>query len=107
MLLADVNDTYTDLVTIVFSSTIAAKAWLATVAVILAVVQVLTGARLFGKFRFVPLRGPKLARVHRWSGRTAFVFTVERVRASSAAASTRARSHRPSSRARGSCRPRS
>jgi hypothetical protein len=76
VLLADVNDTYTDLVTIVFSSTIAAKAWLATVAVILAVVQVLTGARLFGKFRFVPLRGPKLARVHRWSGRTAFVFTL-------------------------------
>ena len=40
MPLADVNETYTDLVTTVFSSTIAAKAWLATAALALAVVQV-------------------------------------------------------------------
>ena len=74
--LADVNDAYTDLVTSVFSTPIAAKAWLATVAVILAVVQVLTGARIFGKLQFIPLSGPALARVHRWSGRIAFLFTL-------------------------------
>ena len=33
MLIADVSETYTDLVTTVFSSTIAAKAWFATAAV--------------------------------------------------------------------------
>ena len=76
MLLADVADTYTDLVTTVFSSTIAAKAWLATVAVVLAVVQVATGARMFGKLRFLPVRGPSVARIHRWSGRIAFLFTL-------------------------------
>jgi hypothetical protein len=73
--LADVNDTYTDLMTTVFSSTIAAKAWLATVAVILAVVQVLSGARMFGKLTFLP-RGPWVAPLHRWSGRLAFLFTL-------------------------------
>src|SRR5918999_1855720 len=46
MPLADVNDVYTDLMTSVFSTTIAAKAWLATAAVILAVVQVLTDTRV-------------------------------------------------------------
>ena len=76
MPLADVNDVYTDIMTSVFSTTIAAKAWLATVAVILAVVQVLTGARIFGKLQFIPLSGPALTRVHRWSGRIAFLFTL-------------------------------
>jgi Family of unknown function (DUF6529) len=72
---ADVNETYTDLVTTVFSSTIAAKAWFATAAVILAVAQVVTGSRMFGRLRFVP-RGPWLPAVHRWTGRTAFLFTL-------------------------------
>ena len=76
MPLADVNDTYTDLVTLVFTSTIDAKAWLATVAILLAVVQVTTGARMFGKLTFLPFRGPKVALVHRWSGRIAFLFTL-------------------------------
>jgi hypothetical protein len=74
--LADVNDVYTDIMTSVFSTTIAAKAWLATAAVILAVVQVLTGARMFGKLQFLPVRGPRVAYVHRWSGRLAFLFTL-------------------------------
>ena len=56
MPLADVNDVYTDIMTSVFSTTIAAKAWLATVAVALAVVQVLTGARMYGKISFLPVR---------------------------------------------------
>ena len=62
--------------TTVFSSTIAAKAWFATAAVALAVVQVTTGARMFGKLAFLPIRGPRVASVHRWSGRIAFLFTL-------------------------------
>jgi Family of unknown function (DUF6529) len=73
--LADVNETYTDLVTTIFSSPIAAKAWLATAAVILAVAQVVTGSRIFGKLGFLP-RGPWLAPLHRWTGRLAILFTL-------------------------------
>ena len=46
---ASVESTYTDIVTAVFSTPIAFKAWFATAAAVLAVVQVLTGARIFGK----------------------------------------------------------
>jgi hypothetical protein len=76
MPLADVNETYTDLVTLVFSSSIAAKAWLATAAVVLALVQVTTAARIYGRLRFLPERGGAVARVHRWSGRAAFLCTL-------------------------------
>ena len=76
MLLADVSKTYTDLVTTVFSSTIAAKAWLATAALLLALVQVTTAARIYGRLRFVSERGRAIARVHRLSGRTAFLLTL-------------------------------
>ena len=76
MPLADVSQTYTDIVTAVFSSTIAAKAWLATAAVVLAGVQVLTAARIYGKLTFLPERGATVARVHRWSGRIAFLCTL-------------------------------
>ena len=77
LLLARVASTYTSIVTSVFSSTIAFKAWFATVAIALACVQVLTGARIFGKLqRFVPIGRPHVNRVHRWSGRLAFVFTL-------------------------------
>ena len=50
-MLASVSSTYSDILTSVFSSTIAAKAWLASVAVLLGVVQVSTGARIFGNCR--------------------------------------------------------
>ena len=76
MPLADVSETYADLVTIVFSSTIAAKAWLATAALALAVVQVTTAARIYGRLSFLPERGTAIALVHRWSGRIAFLFTL-------------------------------
>ncbi|MGH3134606.1 MAG: DUF6529 family protein [Gaiellaceae bacterium] len=76
MLLADVSERYTDLVTTVFSSTIAAKAWLASAAVLLALVQVTTAARMFGKIPFLRIRGPWVPRIHRWSGRLAFLFTL-------------------------------
>ena len=76
MLPADVAQTYTDIVTTVFSSTIAAKAWFATAALVLAGVQVLTAARIYGRLSFLPERGPTIARVHRWSGRVAFLCTL-------------------------------
>jgi Family of unknown function (DUF6529) len=76
VLIAGVSETYTDLMTTVFSSTIAAKAWFATAAVILALVQVTTAARIYGKLSFLPERGRTVARVHRWSGRIAFLCTL-------------------------------
>ena len=76
MLVADVSETYTDLVTSVFSSTIAAKAWFATAAVVLALVQVTTAARIYGKLRFLPERRAAIATAHRWSGRIAFLCTL-------------------------------
>ncbi len=77
MPLLDVNQAYTDAVTTVFSSTIAAKSWLATAAVVLVVVQLLTASRMWGRIgRLVPLPVPVVARIHRWSGRLAFVCTL-------------------------------
>ena len=76
MPLADVNETYTDLVTTVFSTTIAGKAWLATAALALVVVQVTTAARIYGRLGFLPERGAAVATVHRWSGRLAFLCTL-------------------------------
>jgi len=72
----DVAQTYTDIITAVFSSTIAAKAWFATAALAFAVVQVVTAARIYGRLRFLPERGRGIARVHRWSGRLAFLCTL-------------------------------
>jgi Family of unknown function (DUF6529) len=76
VLIAGVSETYTDLMTTVFSSTIAAKAWFASAALILALVQVTTAARIYGKLSFLPERGATVARVHRWSGRIAFLCTL-------------------------------
>jgi hypothetical protein len=61
----------------VFSTTIAGKVWLATAAVVLAVVQVSTGARIFGKLeRVIPIDRPRVNTIHRWSGRLAVLFTL-------------------------------
>jgi hypothetical protein len=76
VLIADVSETYTDIVTSVFSSTIAAKAWFATAAAVLVLVQLTTAARIYGKLRFLPERGRTIARTHRWSGRVAFLCTL-------------------------------
>lgn len=76
MLPADVAQRYSDLVTTVFSSTIAAKAWLATIVIVLVLVQVTTAARMWGRFRFLPVRGPLVATIHRWSGRCAFLVSL-------------------------------
>jgi uncharacterized protein DUF6529 len=74
--LGDVNETYTDLMTAVFSSTIAAKAWLATAAIVLALVQVTTASRMYGKLGFLRFGGSWVPPVHRWSGRLAFICTL-------------------------------
>jgi hypothetical protein len=75
--LADVSSTYADIVESVFSSTIAGKAWLATGAVTLAIVQVLTASRMWGKLtRVVPLSFATAKRIHRWSGRLAVLLTI-------------------------------
>jgi hypothetical protein len=76
-MLASVNSTYTDILEWVFSSTIAAKAWLATAAVGLAVVQVTTAARIFGHIQgIVRLPHGVVKAIHRWSGRLAFLCTL-------------------------------
>lgn len=77
MLSASVESAYSDLVTSVFSTPIAFKAWFATAAAILGVVQVATGARIFGKLRpIVRVEPPRVNRVHRWSGRLAILCTL-------------------------------
>ena len=77
MIVASISGTYTDAVTSVFSTTIAGKAWLATAAVVLAAVQVSTGARIFGKLEhLVPIGRPRVNTIHRWSGRLAVLFTL-------------------------------
>jgi hypothetical protein len=76
-MLANVESTYTDLMESVFSSTIAGKAWFATAAVILALVQVLTAARIFGHLQgVIRIAPPTVNRVHRWSGRLALLCTL-------------------------------
>ena len=74
---ASANSTYTDIVTSVFSSTIAAKAWFASAAVVLAIVQVSTGARIFGKLQHVIRLSPSVVSpIHRWSGRLAILCVL-------------------------------
>jgi hypothetical protein len=77
VLLASVESFYTDLVTSVFSTPIAFKAWFATAAGVFAIVQALTGARIFGKLTgIVPVPPPRVNRIHRWSGRLAILCTL-------------------------------
>jgi uncharacterized membrane protein len=77
VLLASVETAYIDLVTSVFSTPIAFKAWFASAAALFAVVQVLTGARIFGKLTgIVPVPPPRVNRIHRWSGRVAVLLTL-------------------------------
>jgi hypothetical protein len=63
------------LVTLFFTATINLKVWLATAAALLAVFQVLSAAKLYGKLGSG--RGPRwLGRVHRATGTTAFLLTI-------------------------------
>ena len=73
----DVASSYEDILESVFTAPIAAKAWLATFAVALAVVQIVTAARIYGKVEGVLRgRGKVVSVVHRWSGRLAVLLTL-------------------------------
>lgn len=77
MLPLDVGSSYEEILKSVFTAPIAAKAWLATLAVVLALVQVLTAARIYGRLKpLIRLDGKVVARIHRWSGRIAFLLTL-------------------------------
>jgi hypothetical protein len=58
-----------------FSSGIAAKAWLGSAAFVLALVQLVTALRMYGKLG-KPATGRLAAGVHRWSGRLAVLVSV-------------------------------
>jgi Family of unknown function (DUF6529) len=63
------------LVTLFFTRTITLKVWLATAAITLAVVQLLTALRMYGKLG--ARTGPKWIRpVHRVSGTAGFLITI-------------------------------
>ena len=57
-----------------FSSFLAVKSWMATLALVLAIVQVVTALRIYGKIE----RGSSrtAAFLHRWSGRAAVVTSI-------------------------------
>jgi hypothetical protein len=59
-----------------FSGMLQAKAWLATAAIALAVVQFVTGLWMFGRLPGAGPAPPVAATVHRWSGALAFVLLV-------------------------------
>ncbi len=61
---------------LIFTSTLTMKVWLATGAVTLAVLQLLTAARFFELIRWPRGRSPLAVRVHRASGTMAFVLTL-------------------------------
>jgi hypothetical protein len=72
-----VASSYSDLMTTVFSTPIEAKAWFATAAVFLAILQVSTAARMWGHLKgVVPLSDAVVGPVHRWSGRLALLCTL-------------------------------
>lgn len=56
-----------------FSSGIAAKAWLTSVAFVFGLVQIFTATILYGRIK---ISGAWVAPVHRWSGRVAVALTV-------------------------------
>lgn len=58
-----------------FVDTLHMKAWLVTIALVLACGQLLTAARIYELFRF-PAKGRLYHRIHRWSGRTAILVTL-------------------------------
>jgi hypothetical protein len=58
-----------------FSSPGTVKSWLATVAVLFAIVQVVSALVMYGKVSFITAP-PWIGTLHRWSGRIAFIVTV-------------------------------
>ncbi len=58
-----------------FSSGVAAKAWLATIAFVLALVQIFSAMVMYGRFPSITAP-PWIGTLHRWSGRLAVLVTV-------------------------------
>ena len=56
-----------------FSSFLSVKAWLGTIALVLAIVQVVTALMIYGK---IQANGRTAAFLHRWSGRAAVLASV-------------------------------
>ena len=59
-----------------FSSGIAAKAWLASLAFLLAIVQLVSAMVMYGRFPGVSRAPAWIGGLHRWSGRAAVLVTV-------------------------------
>jgi hypothetical protein len=59
-----------------FSSGLHAKAWLTSLAFVLALVQVLTASAMWGRLPGVRAGGRGVSAVHRWSGRAAVVVSL-------------------------------
>jgi len=59
-----------------FSGSTQLKVWFTTVAVILAVVQLMTALRMYGRISFPAVTPPWFGDLHRLSGTTAFIFTL-------------------------------
>jgi Family of unknown function (DUF6529) len=64
------------LFTLFFSATLNMKAWLATVVLLLALFQVLSAARLYGKISVPAQVPPWLGQAHRLSGTLAFLVSL-------------------------------
>lgn len=64
------------LFTLFFSGTINLKVWFATVAIVLALFQLLSALRLYGKVSVPRRMPPGLGDVHRLSGIAAFLFSL-------------------------------
>jgi len=61
--------------TLGFSGVLQMKAWLATIVLVLALVQLLTALAMWGKLG-VHVSGPAISVVHRWSGAIAFAVSL-------------------------------
>lgn len=59
-----------------FSSGVHAKSWLASLAFVLAIVQLLSALAMWGRLPGVRAGGPGVGRLHRWSGRAAVVVSL-------------------------------
>jgi hypothetical protein len=59
-----------------FSSPITVKVWLASVAVLFAIVQLVTALAMYGKLPGVSNAPAWTSTVHRWSGRIAFLLAI-------------------------------
>ena len=74
---ANVHDaTGQSIVTFGFSSTLAMKAWLASGAALLALVQAASALAIFGRFPGVRSAPPWIGQMHRWTGTAAFLLTL-------------------------------